>query len=128
MRVRPFQPADIPVIKSLFSAHPLPYDFPSLEGPRVESVVVVESDAGEFLMAAAAERILQLYLWSVEMPPHAKIYAIRLLHQTMARELRAKGYNEANAFLPPSMAAQFGRRLERTFQWVKNWPSWAIRF
>ena len=76
-------------------------------------------------MACAAERLVQLYLWCGEFErPHAAVYALRLLHEAMAAELQRKGYQSAEAFLPPTLAARFARRLEKTFGWRLNWPSW----
>ena len=128
MRVRPFQPTDLAKIHEIYSRQNLPYIFPDLIGPHFESILVVESDTGEFLMAAAAERILQIYLWSADFEPGAKLHAIRMLHEAMAQDLRPKGYNEVNAFLPPSIAKPFARRLMKMFGWTQNWLSLALRF
>ena len=128
MRVRPYQTSDEPAIRQMFANCPFPYDFPELNGPKMESVMVLVDDDGEILMAAAAERILQIYLWSKAFAPAARLHGIRLLHEAMASVLREKGYNSCEAFLPPNVSNTFGKRLERTFGWVKNWQSWTRRF
>lgn len=99
------------------------------QSSQVESCYVVVDENDIPLMACAAERILQLYLWVGEFDhPAAKLHAIRLLQNcAMRHDLQKKGYNEVNSFLPEGIAAKFGRRLERTFGWVKNWHSWALR-
>ena len=101
---------------------------PDLTGPLMESAIVVEDDAGNLVAACAAERIVQLYLFKGDAAPAETLAAIRMLHGEMAEELRQKGYGEANAFLPPQVEKSFGRRLIRTFGWVRNWASFCIHF
>lgn len=94
----------------------------------MESALVVEDDSGNPIVAAAAERIVQLYLFRGEAGPPETLGAIRMLHSALAEELRQKGYREANAFLPPQVEKSFGRRLMRTFGWARNWASFCIHF
>lgn len=128
MRTRYLRKTDIPKLKALFEKSGFAYQFPELEGPLIESVIVIVDENDEPIMAAAAERITQLYLWCGDMHPAAKIAGIRILHEEMAEDLKAKGYSETNCFIPPELAKSFGRRLENTFQWARNWPSWCKRF
>lgn len=126
MTVRELQDSDIPTLNAMAEASGFPYIVP--RGTLVERVLVVADENDQPLAAVAAERILQLYLWLGEMPPHAKLRVIRLLHEAMAPELKANGYTEVQAFLPPAVSGKFGRRLERTFGWMKNWQSWYLKF
>ena len=126
MTTRPLRAEDLPHLNRIAAANGYEYVDPT--GTDIEADLVVVDDDGRLLMACAAQRIVQLFLWSEDFGPAAKLHAIRLLHREMGVELRQRGYTEANAFPPPSIAERFGRRLERTFQWVHNWPSWAIRF
>lgn len=129
MIVRKLHPADIPKLQKLYEESGFEYEFPRLE--NLESVLVVaDQETNEPFMAAAAERLIQLYLFAPEGGhPAAKLHAIRLLHEAMRNELKSLGYNSVEAFLPPSIAARFGRRLERTFGWVRNpWASWTKYF
>ena len=125
MNVRTLRETDLHAIRELGKSSGFPYEDPT--AANIEAALVVCDENGQLLMACAAERIVQLYLWSTDFEPAAKLHAIRLLHREMAKALKEKGYTEANAFLPPSLALQFGRRLERTFSWCKNWPSWCRR-
>lgn len=131
MTVRPLRESDLPALKRMAEAARYPY--PNLSDSMIECVYVVVDDDDQPVMACAAERIVQLYLFaptvakSATVHPAAKLHALRLLHDAMAPELRANGYTEVNAFLPPTIAAKFGRRLMRSFGWVKNWPSWCRR-
>lgn len=104
------------------------FPYPELNGPLIESVVVVVDSEDVPLMACAAKRLVELYLYVSPQPPAVRMKALSLLHQGMAEALREKRYNSAEAFLPINVSGKFGRRLERTFGWIKNWPSWTIRF
>lgn len=130
MTVRPLHESDIPALKRMAEASGYPYPQLSEKSGQLECVYVIANEDDQPVMACAAERICQLFLYvptskdSLEAHPAAKLHALRLLHDAMAADLRAKGYTEANAFIPPSIAGKFGRRLMRSFGWVKNWPSW----
>jgi hypothetical protein len=101
------------------------FPYPELSAARIEAVVVVVDEQDRPVMACAAERLVQMYLWCGEFQrPHAKVFALRLLHEAMSEELKSKGYESAEAFLPPSLAKRFARRLEKMFAWRRNWPSW----
>lgn len=125
MTARKLKPSDIPILEAMAKASGYPY--PKLSELGAVYVVVDEND--QPLMAAGAKEIIEIYLWCGEFEkPLAKMHAMRVLHDSMAVDLRSRGYREANAFMPPTLAARFGRRLERSFGWVRNWPSWAKRF
>lgn len=129
MRVRALKASDLPALREMHRAAGFDYAFPDFQNGKFEACAVVADKLDRPLMAAAAERILQLYLLSGEFPhPASKLHAIRLLHAALAAALKAAGYREANAFLPPAIEKRFGHRLMRTFGWVKNWASYCIRF
>ena len=126
MRTRPLYKSDIPILRAMAEASGHPY--PGLT-ESLEAVVVLADDHDLPVMAVAAKRLVELYLWCGQgMTPHESVAALRLLHEGMIQELRAKGYNEANCFLPPQIAEKFGRRLRETFGWIRNWASFARRF
>lgn len=126
MRVRPLQESDVPYLQAMAAA--TGYEYPVLDSARIEALLVVADDDDRPVVACAAERIVQMYLWAGNAAPAEKLHAIRLLHEAMAEQLRAKGYEDSNCFLPPGLVLKFGKRLERTFGWQKNWPSWFKRF
>ena len=124
MRVRSLRLSDIPILQEMASASGFPY--PEIPSRMLEAVLVVVDDDDQPIMACACERIVQTYLWSGKLYRlHAQAFAIRLLTEEMRKILRRKGYNWAEAFVPPTIAGRFGRLLERKFGWVKNWPSWS---
>lgn len=132
MTVRPLKSSDVPILQEMARKSGFPYpDFssdqlgPARTCPNVEAVVVVADDDDRPIMACAAKKLVELYLWCGEFErPHAKVFALRMLHEEMAKILKAKGYSSAEAFLPPTLAQRFARRLGKTFGWRPNWPSW----
>ncbi len=124
MIVRQLTEADGPALLKIAEENGFPYVDPF--GPNIEASAAVACEDGTLVMAVAAARSVELYLWATKISPAAKIYALRLMHQSIAAQLAEKGYKEANAYLPPSVARSFGKRLERTFGWVKNWASWCV--
>jgi hypothetical protein len=126
MRVRHFEERDRAALSSMAQDSGFPYCAP--DGPMVEECMVAVDGDDLPVAAVAAERILQVYGWlRQDIHPAAKMAAIRALHDRLAPALVERGYLEVNAFLPPTICQQFGRRLERSFGWVKNWASWAVR-
>lgn len=76
------------------------------------------------MMALAAERIVQAYLWiDKERDPASLLAALRMIQEPASIQLRNKGYNSLECFLPPEIERSFGRRLMRSFGFVKNWAS-----
>ncbi len=127
--IRPLQPSDIPSLRQMYELGGLPYTLPDLQGPLMESVLVVTDDNDAPVAACAAERIIQLYLLFDEtLHPAAKMRYIKDLHTHLEVVLKSRGYQEANCFVPPKLEKSFGRRLMRSFNWVRNWPSFARSF
>ena len=105
--------------------------FPYPGSPRnIETCLVVCSENGTPMMACSAQRIVELYLYRspVSIPEVQIFQAIRLLDEHMQHELRSRGYNEANVFLPPGIEKSFGRTLVKRFGWFRNWVSFAKGF
>lgn len=122
MTIRDFKSSDVQILRVMERGFP----YPDPEGP-LELIRVVCDDDGKPLMAAAAKKLIEIYLWSAPFErPHAALHGMRLIQADMASVLRAKGYRTAEAFLPPMIADEFGRRLERSFGAKKNWASWEI--
>jgi hypothetical protein len=128
MIVRHLKPSDIPILNAMAKASGYPY--PDLDSQLIEAVLVVaDAETDQPLMACAAQRILEMYLYSGTFRrPLAKLHAIKLIHEAMPEMLRARGYNEANAFLPPGICVKFKSRLSKMFGWSENWASVARRF
>ncbi len=118
MKARPIEPSDIPILKEWAGASGFPYIEP------VNALVITDDDDRP-IMACASRPIVELYLWADgERPAPVKLAALRMLHAELTPTMKQQGFNEVNAFLPPTIAETFGRRLVRSFGWVKNWPSY----
>lgn len=120
------RPSDIPALEAMATASGFPY--PDLNDAMIEAVMVILDEEDRPVMACAAKRILELYLYCGDLRPHAKLSAVRAFHQEMPEMLRAKGYNEVNAFIPDTVAAGFKRKLVKMFGWCENIPSLFWRF
>lgn len=118
MRTRAITTTDAPILEAWAKSSGFPYIEPK------EAFVVVD-DEDHPIMACSPHQIIELYLWSdPSRTPALKLHALRMLHDTMIPEMKARGITEVNAFLPPDIERKFGRRLVRTFQWVRNWTSY----
>lgn len=130
MIIRRMRDSDIPTLRQMYEHSGFPYSFPDLKGPLMECVLVAVEEGNDVPIAAiAAERIVQAYLlmdWDLH--PAARMRIIRAFHSELAVELRKRNYACLEAFLPPEIAESFGRRLMRSFGWVKAWPSFSRSF
>ena len=127
MRVRDVKTSDLQTLRAMAEASGYPY--PDLESDPLVVVRVVVDDEDQPIMSGEIEQLWQAYLrCDASLPPHQRSAALRLLHEDMASCLREKGIKSVEAFLPPTAAQRFGRRLERTFGWTRNWKSWNKAF
>jgi hypothetical protein len=95
----------------------------------IEACLVVVDDDDEPVAAITALRMVELYMHLRKgLRPAMSKAIIDAMHTGMAKTLKAKGYSEANAFLPPSICERFGKRLMRSWGWTKNWSSLCRHF
>ena len=128
MTCRELKPDDLQSLDA--TAKSLGFPYPPLGSKRIELVRVVEDEHGQIVAACAVERICQCYFWPSEThQPITVMNALKLLHAHMIPALKSLGYNECEGFISPDLATRFGKRLERSFGWLKNpWPSWTKHF
>lgn len=127
MTVRELRPGDIPILREMAESSGFPY--PDLAHPHIEAVLVVVDSEDRPIIACAAKRLVELYLYvDPGRSSTVKFRAMNVMHSAMSRALRELRYTSVEAFVSPSIAEKFGRRLERTWGWVKNWASFTIRF
>lgn len=126
MHTRKYEPRDLDSLNEIAVRSGFPYPDPA--SPLIESCYVVVDDNDKVLMAVAAERIVQAYLWVGEIDhPAAKLHAIKLLLKcAMRHELSAICYHFIEAYVPPKWGYRFGRRLEK-LGFTKNWDSWSLK-
>ena len=123
MTLRPLHLSDVPILNARAQASGYPYPSPD----DSELILVIEAADGTIITACAAKKLIELYLWPSDASPATLAAALNLLHREMPKVLLSLGYTSAEAFIPPEIAGKFGRRLERSWGWVKNWSSWSRR-
>lgn len=97
------------------------YAFPDLTDPIFISKLVLEDDAARPVMASLARLTCEMYLLMDRGAgnPRERFAQFVALHKAGARDLLARGLDDAHAWLPPRIAKRFGRRLE-TLGWLRD--------
>jgi hypothetical protein len=121
MKIREYTDADLDALLAMHRAQGFDYAFPDLRDPIFVSKLVLEDESGRAVMASLARLTCEMYLL---VDPNAGAprdrYARLLeLHRAGANDLRARGLDDAHAWLPPRIAERFGRRLE-SFGWIRD--------
>lgn len=129
MRVREYNEADFDALVAMHRAQGFDYALPDLADPIFVSKLVLEdvdsSDTGKntdkIVMASLARLTCEMYFL---VDPNAgtprERYARLLeLQRAGANDLRARGLDDAHAWLPPPIAKRFGRRLEG-LGWIRD--------
>jgi hypothetical protein len=123
--VRSMTAQDVPILERLHATSGYTHAFPS--GP-IEDAVVIVDETDHPIMAAIAERTIQLNFICGKERPLAVLHGLRLLHGALREALKPKGYRMADAWLPPEICESFGRLLGKRFGWAKNlWPSFSVK-
>lgn len=157
MLVRPYTDADLGALRRAHASQGFDYPFPDLRDPIFVSKLVLEDDAGRVAMASLARLTCEMYLLvdrgalrgdermldsgaecratsrglgqRAATDDGRERYAQMLaLHAACEQDLLAKGLDDANAWLPPSIAKRFGRRLE-ALGWIRDdgWTPYCFR-
>ncbi|HKF51508.1 MAG TPA: hypothetical protein VKB26_04295 [Candidatus Acidoferrales bacterium] len=128
--VREYNDADLDALLAMHRAQGFDYPFPDLRDPIFVSKLVLEDDAGKPVMAALARLTCEMYLLAApnEGAPRERYARLLELHRAGANDLRARGLDDAHAWLPPRIAERFGRRLQQ-LGWIRDdaWTSYCKR-
>lgn len=121
MIIREYTDADLVALRRMHAQQGFDYAFPDLTDPLFVSKLVVEDDAGRAVMASLARLTCEMYLLVApgEGKPRERYAHLLALHATGEHDLLARGLQDAHAWLPPSIAKKFGRRLE-ALGWVRD--------
>lgn len=76
--------------------------------------------------AATARVIVEIYgftdpNWGT---PGMRLAALRMLHEEIAKEMRAQNIKTAISWLPPQIGKSFARRLKKAFGWLILEDNW----
>ena len=121
MRVREYTEADLAALREIHARQEFDYAFPNLAEPIFVSKLVVEDDAGRAVMASLARLTCEMYLLADPGAgkPRERFARLLTLHRAGERDLVSRGLEDAHAWLPPTIAKKFGRRLE-ALGWVRD--------
>jgi hypothetical protein len=120
MLIREYAESDLEVLKKIHVRQGFDYVFPNVASPLFVSKIVLE-DSSVPVMASFARVTCEIYLLADPLAGKARDrYASMLtLHRAAADDLRARGFEDAHAWLPPRIARRFGKRLEH-LGWVRD--------
>ena len=121
MRIREYTEGDLESLQKMHARQKFDYQFPDLADPLFLSKLVVEDEAGQPVMASLARLTCEMYfLLDPEAgSPGDRYERMLALQATGERDLLARGLEDAHAWLPPSIAKRFGRRLT-ALGWVRD--------
>lgn len=122
MIIREYSKADLESLRAIHAGQGFDYAFPDLDDPLFVSKVVVENDAGEIVLGSLARLTCEVYFLSKSgagKGPRERSARFLALHRAVEGDLIARGLEDAHAWLPPSIARRFGRRLE-SLGWARD--------
>jgi len=129
MRIREYNEGDMDALLAMHRAQGFEYPFPDLADPIFVSKLVLEDEdsigtgnnTSKIRMASLARLTCEMYLLVDPSAgtPRDRYARLLELHRAGAADLRARGLDDAHAWLPPPIAKRFGRRLE-TLGWIRD--------
>lgn len=131
MLIRPYTESDLDALRAMHSAQGFDYKFPDLRNPLFLSKLILEDDSGKVVTASLARLTCEIYLLAdpAAGTPRDRFNRIIALQRAGEADLRARGLEDAHAWLPPRIAARFGRRLA-DLGWLRDdaWTPYCRRF
>lgn len=121
MLIREYKESHLDALRRMHARQKFDYEFPDLTDPLFLSKLVVEDSEGKPVMASLARLTCEMYLLvdPEAGTPRERYDTLLALHATGERDLLARGLEDAHAWIPPSIAKRFGRRLE-AFGWIRD--------
>ena len=129
MLVREYTPHDLDVLRAIHAAQGFDFAFPELSSPLFVSKLVLEEthvgaryivplqqlSPSRILGAAFLRLTAEAYLLLDPRAgtPRDRWRALLALHAAAERDAWRRGLEDVHAWLPPRVAARFGKRLER---------------
>jgi hypothetical protein len=121
MLIREYSESDLDALRSMHARQGFDYPFPDLADPIFVSKIVVEDESSRPVMASLARLTCEMYLLAEpeEGKPRERFDRLLALHAAGERDLLARGLDDAHAWIPPRIAARFGRRLQ-SLGWIRD--------
>lgn len=131
MRVRAYTENDLEALKRMHRMQGFVYPFPDIADPIFVSKLVVEDEERRPVMASLARLTCEIYLLldPEAGTPRARYERLLALHAAGETDVRARGLDDAHAWLPPEIGKRFGRRLS-ALGWIRDdtWTPYCRRF
>jgi hypothetical protein len=124
LTIRPYTESDLARLQQLHEAQGFSYQFPDLDKPEFVSKTVIEN--GETIEAALLLRkTLETYLLMPKMTRKEGLGRILIFEREILPLLKAMGFTDLHAWLPPEIDKRFGKLLVH-LGWQKQlWPAYS---
>ncbi len=127
LQIREYDEGDLEALRAIHAAQGFPYEFPDLRNPLFLTKLVLagdetRSDEGKGIAGAALLRLTAeayLLLDPKRGTPKERWQWLLGLHEATRLQAWQRGLEDVHAWLPPEIAAKFGRRLTR-LGWVRD--------
>jgi hypothetical protein len=131
MRIRAYEEGDLEELKRIHAVQGFGYAFPDLPDPLFLTKLVIvgdeetgaaEAEKGQGIAGAALLRLTAeayLLLDPQAGTPRKRWEWLLALHNVAEREALNRGLEDVHAWLPPEIAAKFGKRLTR-LGWIRD--------
>src|ERR1700722_7025871 len=134
MQIREYKESDLAQLKAIHAAQGFQYALPDLSNPLFVSKVVLVGDAENRRQDAGATNATEKILGAALLRLTAEAYllldpesgtprdrwqSLLALHAATHHDTWRRGFADVHAWLPPPIAAKFGRRLHR-LGWIRD--------
>lgn len=122
MLIREYKETDLDALRAIHSAQGFDYELPDLRNPLFVTKVVLEDEATKQLTGGALLRLTAeayLLLDPRAGTPRERWQRLLALHAAAEHDAWQRGLEDVHAWLPPRIAAKFGKRIAR-LGWVRD--------
>jgi len=121
MLIREYHESDLDALRAMHTAQGFDYPLPDLSNPLFVTKLVLGDDAGKVSGAALLRLTAEAYLLLDPKlgTPRDRWQRLLTLHAATHRDAWQRGLEDIHAWLPPPIAAKFGKRLAR-LGWLRD--------
>ena len=115
MLLREYKESDLDAVRDIHAAQGFDYALPDLRNPLFVTKLVLSGSNSRVFGAALLRLTAEAYLLLDPRAgaPRERWQWLLALHEAARRDAWQRGLEDVHAWLPPSIAQKFGRRLER---------------